>query len=102
MNWGFQKAKRHLDLALPLALDLDQQHMLTSLAAGKKSKVNRLFDDFLSKITLQILKDLVIIFSQNLKKSKKMDTLVKSQDKRYIQKASQLVSMKEVMVVLYE
>ena len=29
-----KKAKCHLDLALDL--DLDQQHMLTSLAAGKK------------------------------------------------------------------
>ena len=34
MSPGFPKAKCHLDLAL--ALDLDQQHMLTSLAAGKK------------------------------------------------------------------
>ena len=35
-----KKAKCHLDLALalPLALDLDQQHMLTSLAAGKNSE----------------------------------------------------------------
>ena len=38
MSPSFQKAKRHLDLALPLALDLDQQHMLTSLAAGKNSE----------------------------------------------------------------
>ena len=40
MSPSFQKAKRHLDLALALALalalplPLDQQHMLTSLAAG--------------------------------------------------------------------
>ena len=38
MSPSFQKAKRHLDLALPLALDLDQQHMLTSLAAGKNNE----------------------------------------------------------------
>ena len=31
-----KKAKCHLDL--PLALDLDQQHMLTSLAAGKNNE----------------------------------------------------------------
>ena len=40
MSPSIQKAKRHLDLALPLALDLDQQHMLTSLAAGNKSLVH--------------------------------------------------------------
>ena len=34
MNWGFQKAKRHLPQ--PPLPPLDQQHMLTSLAAGKK------------------------------------------------------------------
>ena len=37
MSPSFQKAKRHLDLALPL--DLDQQHMLTSLAAGNKKPI---------------------------------------------------------------
>ena len=36
MSPSFQKAKCHLDLALDL--DLDQQHMLTSLAAGKNSE----------------------------------------------------------------
>ena len=37
MSPSFKKAERHLPL--PLALDLDQQHMLTSLAAGKKHEI---------------------------------------------------------------
>ena len=39
MSPSFKKAERHLALPLPLALDLDQQHMLTSLAAGKNSEL---------------------------------------------------------------
>ena len=38
MSPSFKKAERHLTLPLALALDLDQQHMLTSLAAGKNSE----------------------------------------------------------------
>ena len=34
MSPSFKKDERHL----PLALDLDQQHMLTSLAAGKNNE----------------------------------------------------------------
>ena len=36
MSPSFKKAERHLPM--PLALDLDQQHMLTSLAAGKNNE----------------------------------------------------------------
>ena len=49
MSPSFKKAKRHLHL--PLALNLDQQHMLTSLAAGKNGEPQ-------AKTRYQILSDM--------------------------------------------